>query len=55
MHSTPSAAVAVISAPVVGSRITGCTPKNGRVAEPGLVGVAPGRGVSRCPPVSVCH
>src|SRR5258706_6391911 len=30
-------------------------PKNGRVAEPGLVGVAPGKGVMRMPPVSVCH
>ncbi len=29
--------------PVVGSRITGCTPKNGFVAEPGLVVVAPGK------------
>ena len=27
----------------------------GSVHEPGLVGVAPGRGVSMCPPVSVCH
>ena len=30
-------------------------PKNGRVAEPGLSGVAPGSGVIRMPPVSVCH
>src|ERR1035437_3636052 len=30
-------------------------PKNGNVAEPGLVGVAPGSGVIRMPPVSVCH
>ncbi len=30
-------------------------PKNGRVAEPGFNGVAPGKGVIRIPPVSVCH
>jgi len=29
--------------------------KNGRVAEPGLSLVAPGNGVIRMPPVSVCH
>lgn len=33
----------------------GSTPKKGRVAEPGLRGVAPGNGVMRCEPVSVCH
>ncbi len=37
------------------STITGFTPKNGRVAEPGFKGVAPGSGVIRMPPVSVCH
>ena len=31
------------------------TPKNGSVAVPGLVGVAPGSGVIMWPPVSVCH
>src|SRR3954470_19336882 len=31
------------------------TPKKGRVAVPGFVGVAPGSGVIMCPPVSVCH
>src|SRR5579862_2461264 len=31
------------------------TPKNGRVADPGLVGMAPGRGVIMIAPVSVCH
>ena len=31
------------------------TPKNGRVAEPGLSAVAPGSGVIIMPPVSVCH
>src|SRR5213593_724167 len=30
-------------------------PKNGSVAVPGLVGVAPGSGVIIIPPVSVCH
>ena len=34
---------------------TGWTPKKGNVAEPGLVGVAPGNGEIRIPPVSVCH
>src|SRR5512136_2123275 len=33
----------------------GTTPKNGRVAEPGFVVMAPGSGVIRMPPVSVCH
>src|SRR5438876_650855 len=31
------------------------TPKNGSVALPGLVGTAPGNGVIRMQPVSVCH
>ena len=30
-------------------------PGRGNVAEPGLVVVAPGRGVIMMPPVSVCH
>ena len=30
-------------------------PGKGRVAEPGLVGTAPGMGVTIKPPVSVCH
>ena len=55
MASTPDASVSAISAPVCGSSSTGWTPKNGLVAEPGLVGMAPGRGVIRMPPVSVCH
>src|SRR4029078_4052921 len=37
------------------STISGTTPKTGRVAEPGLSLVAPGNGVIRMPPVSVCH
>ena len=36
-------------------RSRGLTPKNGRVAEPGFSFVAPGSGVIRMPPVSVCH
>src|SRR5687768_18203281 len=37
------------------STTSGATPKNGSVPEPGLVGVAPGRGVIMMAPVSVCH
>src|SRR5437660_11917888 len=39
------------------SRVTtsAATPGNGRVAEPGLAGIAPGRGVIMIMPVSVCH
>ena len=37
------------------STTCGLTPKNGSVAEPGLSRVAPGSGVIRMPPVSVCH
>src|ERR1700730_5598906 len=37
------------------STISGTTPKNGVVAEPGFSLVAPGSGVIRMPPVSVCH
>ncbi len=37
------------------STICGTMPKNGRVAEPGFRRVAPGSGVIRMPPVSVCH
>src|SRR3982074_1356176 len=35
--------------------ISGTTPKNGRVAEPGFVAIAPGIGVIMIEPVSVCH
>src|SRR5882724_377712 len=35
--------------------ISGATPKNGRVAEPGLVAIAPGIGEIMIAPVSVCH
>src|SRR6266540_7121413 len=37
------------------STTTGSTPKNGSVALPGFVGIAPGSGVIRIDPVSVCH
>src|SRR5687768_12729774 len=39
----------------VSSTISVMMPGSGKVAEPGLVGVAPGSGVIMCPPVSVCH
>ena len=53
MHRLP--VVAPSSTLPSASTISGCTPKNGRVAEPGLSLVAPGSGVIRMPPVSVCH
>src|SRR6185437_5606879 len=34
---------------------SGIIPKNGRVAEPGFVGTAPGIGEIMIDPVSVCH
>ena len=37
------------------STMAASIPKNGRVAVPGLVGVAPGMGLMRIAPVSVCH
>src|SRR6185312_10561402 len=37
------------------STTSGTMPKNGSVAEPGFVGVAPGSGVIIMLPVSVCH
>jgi hypothetical protein len=39
------------------SRVTtsATMPGNACVADPGLVGVAPGNGVIKIPPVSVCH
>ena len=53
MQRLPSAAPS--SSLPSASTMTGCTPKNGWVAEPGLSAVAPGSGVIRMPPVSVCH
>src|SRR5277367_1894105 len=37
------------------STISGLTLKNGNVADPGLVAMAPGSGEIMMPPVSVCH
>src|SRR3954452_17448917 len=37
------------------SKMSVATPGSGLVAEPGLVGVAPGRGEIIVDPVSVCH
>src|SRR2546426_229797 len=37
------------------ARTSGTTPGSGSVAEPGLVGMAPGSGEIMMPPVSVCH
>ena len=53
--STPETPFPSSGVPDSGSRISGSTPKNGTVAAPGLVGTAPGSGVMRIPPVSVCH
>src|ERR1700739_2189051 len=39
----------------VSSTTAASTPKNGKVALPGLVGVAPGNGGIMIPPVSGCH
>src|SRR5687767_5160482 len=39
----------------VSSTMSDMMPGRGKVAEPGLVGVAPGSGVIMWPPVSVCH
>ena len=53
MHKFPSPAPSIIL--FSPSTRTGSMPKKGNVAEPGLVVVAPGRGVINMPPVSVCH
>ena len=37
------------------SMISAKIPGKGRVAQLGFKGVAPGKGVIICPPVSVCH
>ena len=44
-----------ISFPVTGSTKIGSIPKNGRVADPGFVPMAPGSGVKIMDPVSVCQ
>ena len=43
------------STPASLSTSCGFTPKKGRVAEQGFRSVAPGSGVIRMPPVSICH
>lgn len=53
--STPVTPLPWSSLPVVASSTTGSMPKKGKVAEPGLVGTAPGRGVSKWAPDSVCQ
>ena len=55
MAKTPVTPLPSISVPFSGSSTTGSMPKKGKVAEPGFVGVAPGNGEIRMPPVSVCH
>ena len=40
---------------VLAARSPGKMPGSGRVQLPGLVGVAPGKGLIMIPPVSVCH
>ena len=54
-HKTPSAGLPINSSPDCALTNFGSTPKNGKVALPGLVGVTPGKGVNILPPVSVCH
>src|SRR5437868_9736432 len=44
----------VLGAPL-SSTTSVATPGSGFVADPGFVGVAPGRGEIMMPPVSVCH
>src|SRR5438477_2205219 len=46
--------LALTSSPL-SSTTAASTPKKGSVALPGLVGIAPGSGVIRIEPVSVCH
>src|SRR5256885_11178938 len=43
------------TSPPFSSTIAASTPKNGSVALPGFVGIAPGNGVIMIAPVSVCH
>jgi len=49
-QSTPVAAVLLSRTPLVASITAGSTPKNGKVADPAFVGVAPGSGVITIPP-----
>ena len=55
MHRFPlTSPLSVIFFPSLSTRI-GLTPKKGSVAEPGLVAIAPGSGVIKIEPVSVCQ
>jgi len=53
-QSTPDTSLPSTVAPSL-SFSTGSTPKKGSVADPGLVGVAPGSGAIMMPPFSVCQ
>ena len=52
--SSPDPFIVFISSPSA-ERRTASIPRNGSVADPGLAGIAPGRGLIIMPPVSVCH
>src|ERR1700754_475339 len=54
IHKLPLTLLPSITCPC-SSTSTGCTPGNGKVAYPGLVGVTPAMGDIIKPPVSVCH
>lgn len=53
MVKTPSTPGVVSSAPFVGFKSAGSTPKNGSVQQPGLMGVVPASGAISYDPVSV--
>ena len=53
MQTTPETELPSTSLPSL-SLSTMSTPRKGSVALPGLVGVAPAKGVMTWPPVSVC-
>src|SRR3972149_7593095 len=59
MQSSPPSLIPAVTAgsstDALPLKTTASMPKKGRVAEPGFVGQAPGRGVIAIPPVSVCH
>src|SRR3990170_2261030 len=59
MQSSPPSLIPAVtagsSADALPLKTTASMPKKGRVADPGFVGQAPGRGVIAIPPVSVCH
>lgn len=55
LNFVPSTSLPSISTPVVASSRTGSIPYMGKQQLPGLAGVTAGKGVSKCPPVSVCQ